>query len=142
MAFVVPAIASAIGSIGSAAVAGAGALGSAAATGIGAIGSSASLGTLSDNVRFRMVGGDERVDERFGDGVRCVDGNLIRMGIVQNNSGASQFPNVGQASISVRGNTPPGSGLVGYYQTYFRSANPTFCPPATFNVTNGIRVAW
>lgn len=46
MAFVVPAIASAIGSIGSAAVAGAGALGTAAATGIGAIGSSASLGTL------------------------------------------------------------------------------------------------
>lgn len=78
----------------------------------------------------------------FGDGVRCVDGNLIRMGIVQNNSGASQFPNVGQAPISVRGNTPPGSGLIGYYQTYFRSANPTFCPPATFNVTNGVRIAW
>lgn len=46
MAFVVPAIASAIGAVGSAAATGIGALGSAAATGLTAAGSSMSLGTL------------------------------------------------------------------------------------------------
>ncbi len=78
----------------------------------------------------------------FGDGVRCVDGNLIRLGTVANVAGASQYPNVGQQLVSVRGATPPGSGLVGYYQTYYRNSSSTFCPPETFNVSNALQITW
>ena len=78
----------------------------------------------------------------FGDGVRCIDGALIRLAIKQNSGGASQYPEAGNLPLSVRGATPPGSGLTGWYQTYYRSASPTFCPPATFNVTNGVMIRW
>lgn len=78
----------------------------------------------------------------FGDGVRCVDGNLIRMRTKQNAGGASEFPEAGEPLVSVRGQTPPGSGLTGYYQVYYRNASAAFCPPATFNVTNGYRITW
>ncbi len=77
----------------------------------------------------------------FGDGVRCIAGNLIRLGTKTNVAGAAQYPEPGNAPISVRGNTPPGSGAIGYYQTYFRNA-ATFCTPSTFNVTNAVRVLW
>ena len=78
----------------------------------------------------------------FGDGVRCVDGNLIRLRTKQNAGGASEFPEAGDPSVSVRGQTPPGSGLVGYYQVYYRNAAAGFCPPATFNITNGYSIVW
>ncbi len=78
----------------------------------------------------------------FGDGVRCVDGSLIRLRTKQNAGGASQFPEVGEPSVSVRGQTPSGSGLTGYYQVYYRNSAAAFCPPATFNVTNGLRIDW
>ncbi|MBK7875907.1 MAG: VCBS repeat-containing protein [Planctomycetes bacterium] len=79
----------------------------------------------------------------FGDGIRCVDGALIRLRTKQNVAGASQFPDsTDTLTVGVRGGTPPGSGLVGYYQTYYRNAAAAFCPPATFNVTNGVVLAW
>jgi hypothetical protein len=77
----------------------------------------------------------------FGDGVRCAGGNLIRLGTKTNVSGAAQYPEAGNPSISVRGGTPSGSGAIGYYQTYFRNA-AVFCTSATFNVTNAVRVVW
>lgn len=78
----------------------------------------------------------------YGDGVRCFDGNLVRLGTVISVAGASQYPNAGQTSVGVRGNTPPGSGLIGYYQTYYRNSAPAFCPPETFNVTNALQITW
>ena len=36
----------------------------------------------------------------------------------------------------------PGSGAVRSYQTYYRNAAAAFCPPATFNATNAVRVTW
>ena len=77
----------------------------------------------------------------FGDGVRCVGGNLIRLGTKTNVSGAARYPEAGNAPISVRGGTPVGSGAIGYYQTYYRNA-ASFCTSSTFNVTNGVRVVW
>ncbi len=77
----------------------------------------------------------------FGDGVRCVDGALIRLAIKQNAGGAAAFPEAGNQPVSVRGATPVGSGLTAAYQTYFRAAAP-YCTPATFSVTNGLRVVW
>ncbi len=77
----------------------------------------------------------------FGDGVRCIEGTLIRMGIKLNVNGASQFPEPGNPSISIRGATPPGSGLIGYYQTYYRNA-ANYCTPATFNISNAVSILW
>ena len=78
----------------------------------------------------------------FGDGIRCVSGQLIRLGQEINVGGAATYPSGMQSSVSIKGNTPPGSGLTGYYQTYYRNAAASFCPPASFNVTNGYKITW
>ena len=75
------------------------------------------------------------------DGLRCIDGSLVRLGTKTNVSGAAQYPEAGNVSISVRGQTPVGSGAIGYYQTYYRNA-AVFCTSSTFNVTNAVRVVW
>lgn len=74
------------------------------------------------------------------DGLRCVIGNIIRLGTRPNAGGQSQFPDVGTQSISARGGiTSPGTR---YYQVYYRNAAATFCPPGTANWTNGVAVPW
>lgn len=77
----------------------------------------------------------------FGDGVRCVGGGLIRLGTKTNVGGSARYPESGNTPISVRGATPVGSGLTGWYQTYYRNA-ANYCTSATFNVTSGVRVIW
>ncbi|MBK7875834.1 MAG: dienelactone hydrolase family protein [Planctomycetes bacterium] len=86
--------------------------------------------------------GDAATDVVFGDGVRCAGGTLIRLATRASSAGASSYPSPGAPSVSVRGQVTPGSGAVRSYQTYFRNAATAFCPPATFNVTNGWRVTW
>ncbi len=87
--------------------------------------------------------GDATDDATFGDGVRCAGGALIRLRIAQNASGASVFPATSDTvQLSTRGGVVPGSGAVRFYQTYYRNSAVTFCPPDTFNVTNGWRVTW
>ncbi|MFO1008831.1 MAG: hypothetical protein U1F29_02070 [Planctomycetota bacterium] len=78
----------------------------------------------------------------FGDGVRCADGALIRLRIKLSSGGVATYPEPGDPSVSARGGTPPGSASVGTYQTYYRNAAAAFCPPETFNVTNGWRIVW
>ncbi|MBI5361873.1 MAG: M36 family metallopeptidase [Planctomycetes bacterium] len=78
----------------------------------------------------------------FGDGVRCVDGTLVRLGTKTNVGGASQYPDVGDPLLSVRGGVTPGSGVSRAYQTYYRNSAAGFCPPETFNVTNGWALVW
>ncbi|MBI5362818.1 MAG: VCBS repeat-containing protein [Planctomycetes bacterium] len=78
----------------------------------------------------------------FGDGVRCVDGNLIRLGSKPTPGGSAQYPEAGNASVSTRGLVTPGSGVRRAYQAYYRNAAAAFCPPGTFNVTNGVTVVW
>jgi hypothetical protein len=78
----------------------------------------------------------------FGDGVRCVGGNLIRLGLKAMPTGSSQYPEPGDQSVSTKGGVTPGTGVTRYYQTYYRNSSAIFCPPATFNVTNGLIVVW
>ena len=78
----------------------------------------------------------------FGDGVSCLTGSLIRLRTKINVGGASQFPEPGDPSVSVRGATPPGSGLVGHYAVYYRNAAAAFCPPATYNISNALSITW
>jgi YVTN family beta-propeller protein len=84
----------------------------------------------------------------FGDGVRCVSGNLKRLALKNSVNGVSQYPEPGDPSITARSaalGDPIAPGTSRYYQTYYRDPNPTFCPDPpgnTWNVTNGISIAW
>lgn len=81
----------------------------------------------------------------IADGVRCVGGSFVRFGLQAAVSGVSRYPNVPLGytiPVSVVGSTPPGSGLTGYYQFVYRSAQPGFCGPGTLNFTNAYRAAW
>ncbi len=77
----------------------------------------------------------------FGDGKRCAGGTVIRLGTKQNQGGASSYPEILDPQISVRG------GIIGgpttrTYQCWYRNADPTFCTPDTFNLSNGLSVVW
>jgi hypothetical protein len=78
----------------------------------------------------------------FGDGVRCAGGALIRFGQQNAVGGVSVYPGSFPNTVSNVGGTPPGSGLTGYYQAFYRNAAAGFCPPATFNISNGFRITW
>ena len=82
-------------------------------------------------------------DAVFGDGVRCTGGTLLRLRTKTNVGGASSFPDsVETVTLSQRGGVVVGSGVRRYYQTYYRNAAAAFCPPETFNVTNGWKIDW
>lgn len=82
-------------------------------------------------------------DSQFGDGVSCASGTLIRLRAKSNVGGASQFPEPSDTvSVSQRGGVTPGSGVTRYYAAYYRNASATFCPPLTYNITNGRRIVW
>ena len=75
----------------------------------------------------------------FGDGLRCASGSIVRIKTVTNASGMSQYPQGGDPSVSVRGMVAaPGTRT---YQVWYRNAAP-FCTAFTFNLTNGVEVAW
>jgi hypothetical protein len=76
----------------------------------------------------------------FGDGLRCSGGTVIRLGTKANAGGASEYPEAGDASVSVRGLVPAGGGTRNYQVWYRNSAN--FCSTSTFNLSNGIEVVW
>ncbi len=75
----------------------------------------------------------------FGDGLRCAGGSTLRLGTQQNVSGASRYPEPGDASISVHGLVTAGD--VRLYQVWYRNA-AAFCTTSTFNLSNGLQVTW
>jgi hypothetical protein len=75
----------------------------------------------------------------FGDGLRCAGGTTIRLGTKTNAGGASQYPQAGDQSISVRGGNTVGATRT--YQVWYRNA-AVFCTVAGFNLTNGVAVVW
>jgi hypothetical protein len=75
----------------------------------------------------------------FGDGLRCTGSSVRRLHSELNAGGASQYPGVGNASVSVTGGVAsPG---VRFYQVLYRNA-AAFCTADTFNLTNGLQVSW
>jgi hypothetical protein len=76
----------------------------------------------------------------FGDGKRCAAGSIIRPGTKTNSAGASQYPAVGDLSISIRG-VIPFAGATRTYQVWYRNA-AAFCTASTFNLSNGLAVVW
>ena len=76
----------------------------------------------------------------FGDGLRCVAGSVLRLGVHVNAGGSSQYPIAGEAPISIRGLIQSPGGVRDYQCWYRNSA--AFCTPSTFNLTNGLEVLW
>ena len=84
----------------------------------------------------------------FGDGIRCVGGNLKRLATKTASGGVAVYPQGGDLSITARSaqlGDPIPSGSTRYYQAYYRDVNAAFCPPPSgdaFNVSNGIFIVW
>ncbi|MCY2959569.1 MAG: hypothetical protein NTY35_05325 [Planctomycetota bacterium] len=77
----------------------------------------------------------------FGDGVRCVAGTQVRIRTKNADAtGVATWPTGVEPAVSVTG-LIPGAGAQRYYQVSYRNA-ASFCTPATFNISNGIRVLW
>ncbi len=76
----------------------------------------------------------------FGDGLRCAGGSIVRLGTKTNLSGASQYPEGGDVSISVKGGVVT-HGSVRTYQVWYRNA-ANFCTASTFNLTQALQVTW
>lgn len=75
----------------------------------------------------------------FGDGLRCVGGTIIRLGVKTNANGWSQIPAPGDPSLSALG-AVQGPGIRDY-QAWYRDSAP-FCGPATFNLSNALEIRW
>lgn len=77
----------------------------------------------------------------FGDGLRCVGGTIVRLGIfTAGPTGGASNPQAGGAPLSVAGSVAAGD--VRHFQVWYRNADPAWCTPATFNLTNGVTVVW
>ncbi len=84
-----------------------------------------------------QIGGG--VGATFGDGLRCAGGSIVRLHTETNVAGASQYPQAGDPSVSVKGMVPsPGTRT---YQAWYRNA-AAFCTPSTFNLSNGVLLTW
>ncbi|MFN0242765.1 MAG: TolB family protein [Planctomycetota bacterium] len=80
-----------------------------------------------------------------GDGLRCVDGALIRVGghgAGTNGApvGSWTYPNVVQ-TLPITQVTAQGPGSA-WYQLFYRNATPSFCSAGTTNWSNGVSVTW
>ena len=77
------------------------------------------------------------------DGLRCVTGSLIRLGTRPNSGNQSQYPDVGNQPVSIRGALAAlPMPQTRYYQVFYRNAAAAFCPPGTANWTNGFTIVW
>jgi hypothetical protein len=72
----------------------------------------------------------------FGDGVKCVDGTLIRFGQQVSGAGGNPSNTVSVTPASVA------TGNTRYYQLQYRNPAPGFCPVETFNASNAYSIAW
>lgn len=75
------------------------------------------------------------------DGIGCVGGGLVRLGLKANVAGTSSYPGAGDLAVSSKGMVGALGGTR-YYQAWYRNVDPSFCTPATTNRTNGVAVAW
>ena len=81
----------------------------------------------------------------FGDGIRCIGGTVIRLGIVTAAGNASSYPSpnppaVNAIPISVKGFNLAGD--VRNYQLWYRDSTIGFCTANVFNLTNAVNVTW
>lgn len=84
----------------------------------------------------------------FGDGVRCVSGTLVRLGVQSAAGGVAAYPGPADPSITLRSaarGDPIAPGTVRNYQGWYRDGDPAFCASpqgGDGNVTNAVRITW
>lgn len=103
------------------------------------------INNLPPNAPAMIVQGDAvHAPVVFGEGMRCVGGSLIRIGVAHTYGGPSVwgavYPGPNDPSIAERAALPVDGG-VRYYQGWYRAALGV-CTPSTFNMTNGWGVSW
>jgi hypothetical protein len=66
----------------------------------------------------------------------------VRLGVRASSNGASKFGAADGTGdlVSVKGALPPAGGLR-HYQLWYRDA-ASYCTSSTFNLTNGLSIAW
>jgi hypothetical protein len=70
----------------------------------------------------------------FGDGLRCVTGTVVRLGVLMASGGEAELDAPGGAGGVAVGDTR-------YYQAWYRNSVP-FCAPAGFNFTDALEITW
>ncbi len=98
------------------------------------------IGTTMPNGPVLYFQGTTQVAGVFGDGLRCVGGAVIRLGIKFNVANTSTYPTGADLPVSVKGAIPAAGGTR-HYQAWYRDAM-AFCTASTFNLTNGITITW
>lgn len=84
----------------------------------------------------------------FGDGLRCVGGNLKRLFAHNAAGGAVSAPTGGDLSVHARSaalGDPISAGETRSYLMYYRDPDPTFCAApmgSTFNASHSLRILW
>ena len=81
----------------------------------------------------------------FGDGLRCVNTTLLRIGVHNASGGTAFYPHSGDPSITTRSASlgdPIMSGTSRYYQAYYRDPNLAFCTGQGFNSSSAVQVNW
>lgn len=79
----------------------------------------------------------------FGDGLSCVTGTIVRLGVRFAPGGTAHF-GFGDGTgdlISVTGAIPAAGGMR-RYQGWYRDAAAGFCTAQTFNLSNGMEIPW
>ncbi len=76
----------------------------------------------------------------FGDGIRCVNGSVVRLAVKVAAGGTVSFPEAGDPPLHVRGQIGIDGGAY-TYQLWYRDT-ASFCTSHPFNLTNGLRVSW
>jgi hypothetical protein len=84
--------------------------------------------------------GQSTIASVFGDGLRCTNGVVLRIGSKVAVNGQATYPGPGDLPISIKGNVPAEGGIR-TYQVWYRNA-AVFCTPSTFNLTGGVRMLW
>jgi hypothetical protein len=97
-----------------------------------------SASNLPSSVAVLFFQGTSAIATAFGDGLRCAGGTLRRLGTRTASGGVATYPPAG-SSVSVAGGATAGTTL--RYQAWYRNA-AAFCTSATFNLTNGLSIAW
>jgi Tol biopolymer transport system component len=78
---------------------------------------------------------------QFGDGLRCLNGPIMRLAVRFASGGSAMYGFIGtDPLLSVQGAVALG-GDWRYYQAWYRSPQ-AYCTPATYNLSNGASVLW
>ncbi len=95
-----------------------------------------------------VQGNASRPPSTFGDGLRCVGGDVRSLYTRSAEQGVAVAPEPLEASITSRSaalGDPIAPGSVRIYQVYYRDPAAKFCPPprgGAWNATNALKIRW